>query len=74
MMMELPWQSVRETLPFRSFGARTHWTLCAQEWLTENTEGGWTGIAYLDDGVVYVRFETPGDATGFRTACQTGLF
>lgn len=66
-MMSLQWAMVKETIPYHSAGARTQWALNAHEWLTEHVEDNWTGIAYIDDGVVYVRFETSSDAAMFRT-------
>lgn len=73
-MMELRWQPVRVDTPYRSPSARTQWALNAQEWLSSNCEDGWTGIAYLEDGFVQLRFQAASDATAFQTACASEGF
>lgn len=73
-MTQLPWTKVRETIPYRSSSTRTHWALNAQEWLSENADDGWIGVVYIDDGVLFARFETASDASAFRAACSSEAF
>lgn len=51
-MTELRWTMVKETIPYRSSSARTHWALNASDWIKDHSDGDWVGVVYLDNAVL----------------------